>query len=68
MTASEYYDLLREKHAQTDWSSLESIRAYNEYARRLRSSMEAERDADFDTSRISQHPRKQNALRNAPDA
>lgn len=64
MTASEYYNLLREKHAQTDWSSRESIRAYNEYARKLRSSMEAEQDFDLKPSRVSLHPCEGNALRN----
>ena len=36
MTREEYYAALAEKHKQTDWNDLESIRAYNEYARQLR--------------------------------
>lgn len=36
MTLDEYYELLKIKHAETDWSNLESIKAYNEYARQLR--------------------------------
>ena len=36
MTREEYYELLKKKHQQTDWTNLESIRAYNEYVRELR--------------------------------
>jgi len=36
MTREEYYELLKQKHEQTDWNNLESIKAYNEYARELR--------------------------------
>lgn len=36
MTHEEYYKLLKLKHELTDWNSLASIRAYNEYARQLR--------------------------------
>ena len=36
MTREEYYALLKEKHAQTNWNDLESIKAYNAYARELR--------------------------------
>lgn len=40
MTREEYYRLLKEKHEQTNWNNLESIKAYNEYARQLRHEME----------------------------
>lgn len=40
MTPTEYYKALAERHKQTDWDSLASIRVYNEYARMLRSQME----------------------------
>lgn len=36
MTREEYYKALAERHKQVDWNSLESIRAYNEFARMLR--------------------------------
>lgn len=36
MSRDEYYQLLKEKHERTDWNDLESIKAYNEYARQLR--------------------------------
>ena len=36
MTQAQYYKLLEEKYNQTDWNSLASIKAYNEYARQLR--------------------------------
>ena len=36
MTREEYYELLKVKHDQTDWNNLDSIKAYNEYARELR--------------------------------
>lgn len=36
MSREEYCKLLAEKHKQTDWNNLESVRAYNEYARMLR--------------------------------
>lgn len=42
MTNEEYYAMLAERHKQVDWNSLESIRAYNEFARMLREQMERE--------------------------
>jgi len=36
MTREEMYDLLKQKHDQTDWNSLQSIKEYNRYARLLR--------------------------------
>ena len=42
MTQAEMYELLKEKHAQTNWENLESIREYNEYARMLRKLMSKE--------------------------
>ena len=36
MTRAEYYELLEKKHKETDWKNLNSIKAYNEYARQLR--------------------------------
>lgn len=36
MTRAEYYKLLEKKHKETDWKNLNSIKAYNEYARQLR--------------------------------
>ena len=42
MTTEEYYELLKKKHAETDWNNLESIKKYNEYARILRSMLEEE--------------------------
>ena len=44
MTSEEYYALLKERHEQTDWNNLDSIKAYNEYARELRHIMAAEND------------------------
>lgn len=44
MTSKEYYAALAERHKQTDWNNLESVRAYNEYARMLRKQMEDESD------------------------
>ena len=61
MTTSEYYDLLREKHASTDWSNLNSIREYNEYARSLRHSLNSERDLRAGTSAVSFYHRQRNA-------
>lgn len=40
MTREEYYELLKAKHALTDWNDLQSIKAYNEYARELRRQLE----------------------------
>ena len=42
MTEDQYYELLRKKHKETNWNDLESIKAYTEYARRLRSLLEME--------------------------
>ena len=42
MTQEEYYQALKEKHARTDWSNLDEVRMYNEFARTLRSLMELE--------------------------
>ena len=42
MTQEEYYMALKEKHDKTDWSNLEEIKMYNEFARTLRSLMEWE--------------------------
>lgn len=44
MTSKEYYAALAKRHEQTDWNNLESVRAYNEYARMLRKQMEGEND------------------------
>lgn len=44
MTRDEYYAALKERRKQVDWNNLESIKAYNEYARELRSQMEWEND------------------------
>ena len=42
MTREQMYGLLKEKAAQTDWNNLQSIKAYNEYARMLRHMIEEE--------------------------
>lgn len=42
MTYEEYYEALKEKHDETDWSNLDEVKAYNEFARMLRSLMEME--------------------------
>ena len=44
MSREEYYELLKKKHEQTDWNNLQSIKAYNEYARMLRSLIEFHED------------------------
>lgn len=44
MTRDEYYAVLKERYKQVDWSNRESIKAYNEYVRELRSQMEWEDD------------------------
>ena len=36
----QYYKLLKQKHTQTNWNNLESIKEYNRYARELRKSYE----------------------------
>lgn len=40
MTRDEMYKLLEQKYKETNWSSRESVHAYNEYARFLRSMLE----------------------------
>jgi len=52
MTSEEYYALLKERHEQTDWNNLDSIKAYNEYARELRHIMAAEREAENDRKAV----------------
>ena len=42
MTLEEMYALLAEKHKQTDWNDLQSIKEYNEYARMLRKQLNEE--------------------------
>ena len=42
MTREEYYKALAERHKQVDRNSLESIRAYNEFARMLRKQLDEE--------------------------
>ncbi len=42
MSSNEYYELLKTAHERTDWTNRDSIHAYNEYARKLRSQMEAD--------------------------
>ena len=42
MSRAEYYELLKKKHEQTDWNDLNSVRAYNEYARMLRQMLREE--------------------------
>ena len=36
MTREEMYKLLEQKHKETDWNNLNSIREYNEYAKMVR--------------------------------
>lgn len=40
MTREEVYKLLEIKHKQTDWDNMQSIKEYNEYARKLFAKME----------------------------
>lgn len=42
MTREEMYKLLEKKHKETDWNNLQSIKAYNEYARMLRKLVDEE--------------------------
>ena len=44
MTRAEMYELLEQKYKETNWRSKESVHAYNEYARFLRSMLEEEED------------------------
>lgn len=46
MTRDEYYALLKIAHDQTDWNDLNSIKAYNEYARELRKQINEEDTTD----------------------
>ena len=68
MSTEEYYSLLREKHAATDWNDRDSVREYNEYARSLRRLMYAERDMHAAPSRVSMHHLPGNALRSDSEA
>ncbi len=43
MTQEEYYQFLKERYEKTDWDDLQSVKAYNEYARQLRSMLEEKR-------------------------
>ena len=36
MTSEQYYEVLKKRHAEVDWTSRESIHRYNEFARELR--------------------------------
>lgn len=40
MTRDEMYKLLEQKYKETNWCNRESVHAYNEYARLLRSMLE----------------------------
>ena len=42
MSRAEYYRALAERYKQVDWNSLESIRAYNDFARMLRKQLDEE--------------------------
>lgn len=44
MTREELYAALKEKHDKTNWDNYEEVRAYNEYARTLRSIFEWEKE------------------------
>lgn len=44
MTRAEYYAALAARYKQVDWTNLESIREYNDYARELRAQFESEED------------------------
>lgn len=44
MTDAEYYAALRERYKQVDWNNLQSVRAYNDFARLLRSEYENEKE------------------------
>ena len=46
MTKEQYYEALKKKHEQTNWDDLQSIKAYNEYARMLRSLMEYQEEEE----------------------
>lgn len=43
MSSNEYYELLKAAHKRVDWSSRDSIHAYNQYARELRKQMEEDK-------------------------
>ena len=40
MTREEMFELLEQKYKETNWNNRESVHAYNEYARLLRSMLE----------------------------
>lgn len=42
LNREDYYKLLHERHAKTNWNDLEQVKAYNEYARQLRKQLEWE--------------------------
>lgn len=44
MTRAEMYELLKQKQNETNWNSIDSVHAYNEYARFLREMVEEEED------------------------
>ena len=44
MTQEQMYKLLEKKHKETDWNNLQSIKAYNEYARMLRKQVNRDND------------------------
>lgn len=44
MTREQMYELLKKKHAETDWNNLQSIKTYNEYARMLRKLVEEDEE------------------------
>ena len=56
MTEEEYWYLLKKRHAETDWDNLNSIRAYNEYARDLRCQMAAEREHKKVAKKMENNP------------
>lgn len=51
MTREEMYRILEEKHKETGWRNIQSIRAYNQYAQMLRHMVyESEERGDGDVS------------------
>lgn len=42
LNREDYYKLLHERHARTNWNDLEQVKAYNEYASQLRKQLEWE--------------------------
>ena len=51
MTRTEYYEALRQKHAETDWNNLGSIKKYNRYARDLRALLDEREEHHEDGKR-----------------